>query len=315
VQGGAYAQQSLSWKTGRVSSGVRVDAHSLASQRVVSPYATLSLTPNAKSRIELDWSRVGQFAELPQFLSRFAGPLAPERASDVELLVERDVNARARVRVELYDRLDRAILARPLLEPHKNSVGTIVPGLVDAPLVNSQHGSSKGAQVLVQRRSANGLTGWVSYTYGRATLIDDVLHVQFASDYDQRHTVNAYLSRRLKPTVNLSGRVSYGSGMPLPGFYSALPGGGYQLGSARNSERAPAYARADIRVNKEIVRSRFSATLFGEVVNVTNHTNRDFDSAATYDPISARSDPNFYTMLPILPSVGLVVAFGHGHGP
>ena len=38
-----------------------------------------------------------------------------------------------------------------------------------------QIGTARGAQVLVQRRSANGFTGWVSYAYGRTHLRDDVL--------------------------------------------------------------------------------------------------------------------------------------------
>jgi hypothetical protein len=49
-------------------------------------------------------------------------------------------------------------------------------------------------------------------------------------------------------------------------------------------------------------------TLFGEIVNLTNHRNRDFDSPGPYDP-SLIDQPNFFDMLPILPSVGLLLEF------
>jgi hypothetical protein len=98
--------------------------------------------------------------------------------------------------------------------------------------------------------------------------------------------------------------------MPLPGFYRSI-GDRYELDAHRNGVRAPFYQRADLRLNKLYVRPRFNATLYAEVVNITNHTNQDFDSAGPYDPVTARTAPSFYTMLPILPSLGIVVTFGH----
>src|SRR6185295_434742 len=123
---------------------------------------------------------------------------------------------------------------------------------------------------------------WISYAYSRTSVRDGALQVNFPSDFDQRHTFNVYASRRLRPTVNLSGRFTYGSGMPLPGFYR-LEQDGYSLSPNRNSLRAPAYQRTDLRLNKAYVHQKLTATLFGEIVNLTNHTNRDFDSPGPYD--------------------------------
>ena len=119
----------------------------------------------------------------------------------------------------------------------------------------------------------------------------------------------AAVSRRLRPTVNVSGHLTFGSGMPLPGFYR-FDGDHYVLSSLRNQVVAPVYQRTDLRINKELTRRRFDATLFAEVINVTNHTNQDFDSPGPYDPATGRTAPNFFTMLPVLPSLGLVVRFG-----
>jgi len=45
------------------------------------------------------------------------------------------------------------------------------------------------------------------------------------------------------------------------------------------------------------------------VVNLTNHHNRDFDSAGPYDSVTGRTYPNFFSMFPILPSAGMVFEF------
>jgi outer membrane cobalamin receptor len=312
-QTGAYLQESFEWSKSHVTAGARVDQHNLMSGPVATPYAVASLDVSAKTRVELDWGQYAQFPELSQLFSVFAtNPLLPERATQYEAVIERRLDDRTRLRLELYDRQDRDLLARPALDPRVAADGTIVNASPNAPLRNSERGYARGVEVVLQRRTANGLTGWVSYAYGRAIVDDADLALAFPSDYDQRHTVNAYVSRRLRPTVNFSGHFTYGSGMPLPGFYR-LDGGLYALAPNRNRLRAPAYQRADVRLNKAYVRQKFEATLFGEVVNLTNHANRDFDSAGPYDPKTGRATPNFYSMFPILPSVGVVFTFGSPH--
>ena len=312
-EGGVYVQESLVLSKTKFTGGARRDEHSLQPSQAAQPYASLSYDVSNKTRLEFDWGRYEQFAELNQVFSRFAaGPLRPEHATHYDVSIERRLDTRTRLRLELYDRQDHDLLARPLIDPRLAPNGIVINARPDAPLVNSEYGYARGAEVVVQRRTANGFTGWVSYAYGRAILRDDVLALTFPSDYDQRHTVNLYVSRRLRPTVNFSGHFTYGSGMPLPGFYR-LDNGVYDLAQVRNDLRAPRYERADVRVNKEYVRRTFDAMLFAEVVNVTNHANRDFDSAGPYDPATGRSTPNFYSMFPILPSVGMVVTFGHGH--
>jgi len=57
------------------------------------------------------------------------------------------------------------------------------------------------------------------------------------------------------------------------------------------------------------VHQKFTMTLFGEIVNLTNHTNRDFDSPGPYDVNTTRTFPTFFSMFPILPSVGMVLEF------
>ena len=217
---GMYVQDSLTLSRTRLIVGVRRDEHNLVRSMAAQPYASVLYDSSKHTRLEFDWGRDQQFPELNQVFSIFAaGRLRPETATHYDASVERRLNSRTRLRFEVYDREDRDLLARPLIDPRLAPDGAVVNAVPDAPLVNSQYGYARGAEVVVQRRTANGFTGWVSYAYGRAVLRDRALGLVFPSDYDQRHTMNLYVSRRLRPTVNFSGHVTYGSGMPLPGFY------------------------------------------------------------------------------------------------
>jgi hypothetical protein len=311
-EGGAYVEDAFQLHKTRIIAGARVDEHSLMPSPVATPYASFATDISSRTRLQFDWGQYSQFPELNQIFSAFAtGQLWPERATHYEAAIERRLDSRTRLRLEIYDRQDRDLIARPLLDPRLLN-GVVVNAAPNAPLLNSEGGYARGVEVVVQRRTANGFTGWVSYAYGRTIVRDAVLGIAFPSDYDQRHTVNAYISRRLRPTVNFSGRFSYGSGMPLPGFYQMI-NGVYDVAPFRNGLRAPAYQRMDLRVNKAYVHQKFNATLFAEVVNLTNHSNRDFDAPGPYDPATLRNTPTFYSMFPILPSVGIVVTFGQGH--
>ena len=309
---GGYVQQSYGFASDRIhlTAGVREDEFSQSPVKVTSPYASASFAPLKKTHLQFDWGQYAQFPELNQIFSTFTHtPLLPERSTHYEAVVEQTLDERTRIRVEFYDRQDRDLLARPLLDP------AAPPGwkqffnaLPNAPLHNSERGYSRGAQIFLQRRTANGFTGWISYAYGRTVIRDGDLGVSFPSDYDQRHTFNAYVSRRLRPTVNVSARFTYGSGMPLPGFYK-LDGTAYFIASNRNGVRAPNYQRTDLRLNKAYVHKKTKATLFAEVINLTNHHNRDFDSPGPYDSTTGQTYPNFFSMFPILPSAGMVFEF------
>ncbi len=145
---------------------------------------------------------------------------------------------------------DPSASPNPLFDPRLLANGTVFFAPNSAPWANSQRGYGRGAQIMVQRRTANGFTGWVSYAYGVAQVDDGVLHLTFPTDNDQRHTVNVFGSYRLRPTVNLSMKWLYGSGLPIPGFYR-LVNGQYYLSANRNQLRLLDYQRVDVRMNKE----------------------------------------------------------------
>ena len=122
----------------------------------------------------------------------------PERASHIVAAIEHTLGPRTRLRVEFYQRQDRDLLFRPFYEPRLIG-GKIFNPSVNLPVRNSLRGYARGFEVFVQRRSANRLSGWVSYAYGRTRLRDGEAHISFPSDEDQRHTANLFGSYRLRP--------------------------------------------------------------------------------------------------------------------
>lgn len=308
LRSGAYLQQTWSPRAGfDLRAGGRADRHEWATSPAWTPYAALAVPLPGRVRLSLSWSQAAQFAEIRQFTSPRRKDLAPERAQHTSLVLERTLGERSRLRLELFERRDRDGLFRPLGEPRLVN-GRLVNALIPAPWENSLRGRVRGWQAMWQGRSANGLTGWVAYTYARTTYSDRITGASFISDYDLRNQVQAFLSYRLRPTVNVSGRFAWATGLPLRGYYERR-GAEYFIAAQRNRLRLPDYQRTDLRVNKALVRKRYQATLFAEVINVTNHRNVRLDDIGTPDPRTGRVRLPTVRTFPILPSAGVVFDF------
>src|SRR5262249_24326666 len=101
--GGAYTQDAIDLPKGHLTVGARVDGHSHVSSAIAVSYASVSFDPLARTHLEFDWGRYGQFPELNQLFSTFAeGRLRPEKAAHYEGIVEQRLNDRTRVRFEVY---------------------------------------------------------------------------------------------------------------------------------------------------------------------------------------------------------------------
>jgi len=307
---GGFVQSSWRLAAGRLrlTGGVRFDGQEATRVRAVAPQASLAVSPTRSTRLELGWGQYVQYPELRWLFSSFGSTtLLPERATHFLLGVEQALDERTRLRMELYHRWDRDVLFRPFYEPRLID-GEIFHPPPDAPLRNSTRGYARGFEIFFQRRSANKVTGWVSYAWGNARAHDREANIDFPADYDQRHTVNVYLSYRLRPSVNLSVKWLYGSGFPIPGFFRRA-GGLYFLAETRNAVRLDPYQRADLRMNKAFAHHRWKLTLYGELVNLFNRRNLRFSSFNGYDPMTGRARISFDRMFPILPSVGVALDF------
>ncbi|HEY3458427.1 MAG TPA: TonB-dependent receptor [Bryobacteraceae bacterium] len=310
---GGFFEQSWLMADGRVhlSAGGRWDHHSVNRVTAFSPRAGVTFNPWRSLRLELGWGQYAQYPQISQLTASLGGPnLLPTRSAHAVAAIEQRFSERTRLRAEFYDREDRDLLWQPLLEA-RLVAGVPVGAAANPMYTNSLRGHARGVAIYLQRFSANGLSGWISYAYGRTWMHDGVTGDSFPSDFDQRHTINVYGSYRLRPTVSLSVRETYGSGFPLPGYLRPAEGyleadGQYMyVTSKRNRWRLGPYQRIDLRINKSWAHRRWMTTLYTEVMNLTNKTNYRFDSVDAYSGTGG-AWVVLDKMFPILPSVGVV---------
>jgi outer membrane cobalamin receptor len=291
-----------------LTGGGRFEISSTTGETLFSPRGSAVWSINKDWRVRAAAGRYYQFPNFDQVYGRLANPrLKAEAATHYNVSVERRFGTSTRFLVEVYDREDDGLFFS-LSEPRM--VGN-VPTFTEFPFQNSLHGHARGFEVTLQRRSANKLTGWVSYAYSRTKLTDSQTGLTFVSDVDQRHTLNAYGSYRFNETWNLSSEWRYGSGQPVPGFYRQAGNSlnsTYFLTNVRNTTRLPSYNRLDIRVNKAFLFEKWKLTLSGEVINVTNSNNRRYAGFDGYG-FDGRVFGQLDRVLPFLPSAGVVVEF------
>jgi outer membrane receptor protein involved in Fe transport len=248
--------------------------------------------------------RYYQFPDFEQMFGRLGNPaVKAERATHFNIGIERRFGDRMRVLAEVYDREDSNLLFS-LNEPRVSGGFVTFSGY---PFDNLLRGHARGIELTVQRRSANRLSGWISYAYSRTELADARDGLTFPSDADQGHTVNVYGSYRFTDTWNFSSEWRYGSGQPVPGFFGQ-DSAGYFLISQRNQTRLPLYSRVDVRLSKAFLFSKWKLTLTGEVLNLLNHNNVRYAGFDFFD-FSGRASGQLDRVLPIVPSAGVVIEF------
>ena len=253
----------------------------------------------------------GDYAQFPGFEAlhgQYGNPdLDAERSRHFTLALEQGLGERTRVRVDAYDQEEDGLLYAPDSEWRRVDGRIVVPAL-HAPFRNALTGHSRGIEVLLQRRSANGLSGWIAYSYGKARRRDETDGLEFDSDFDQRHTLTLYASYRLSETLNLSAKYRYGSGFPLAGFYRGQVPAPVTLAEERNTLRPDAYGRLDLRANKAWLFRGWKLTLFGEIINVFDRDNVRYDVDGIALP-GGRVFLSSDTLFPLIPALGVVVDF------
>jgi hypothetical protein len=301
-----YAQDT--WKNERwrlqFTGGLRVEHSEITSQTLNSPRASLSWSINEHWRVHAMVGRYYQFPDFEQIFGRLGSrSLRAERATNVSGGVEALVGDRVRVSFEVFNRED-ANLFFSLSEPRLDG-GFVSFG--EFPFRNSLDGHARGFELTLQRRSANKLAGWISYSYLRTKLTDSQTGLSFVADNEQRHLLNTYASYRFTDTWNLSSVFRFGSGPPIPGFFRQA-GDIFFLSDRRNEVRVPDYARLDVRVSKAFLFKRWKLTATGEVLNLLNRNNLRYAGFDNFD-LSGRVVGQLDRVLPILPSAGVVIEF------
>lgn len=301
-----YAQDTWSNERHRlqITGGLRVEHSDITSQTLNSPRASLTWSINEHWRVHGMAGRYYQFPDFEQVFGRLGSrSLRAERATNVSGGVEALLGDRVRLNVEVFDRED-ANLFFSLSEPRLDG-GNVNFG--EFPFRNALDGHARGFELTLQRRSANKLAGWISYSYLRTKLSDSQTGLSFVADNEQRHLLNTYASYRFTDTWNLSSVFRFGSGPPIPGFFRQVDGN-FFLSNRRNEVRLPDYARWDVRLSKAFLFNRWKLTVTGEVLNVLNRENLRYAGFDAFD-VTGRVFGQLDRVLPILPSVGVVIEF------
>ena len=307
VQTGGYVDVKWTAPHGAiVSPGVRVDRTTLASQSAASPWMQIEV-PAVGGRIRGSAGIYTQLAGFNEVLSFSGAPdLAPERAREYDAGYERLVGGTSRLSIAGYDREIPNAIRRAGYETRV--VGTrVVPGRISAPYQNRVSSTSRGIEVVFERRVTHGVSGWISYAYARTRDTDTRTGESFWGDADQRHTFNAYAAVRRSERASFVAKLRIGSNFPITG-YIAESGGGYVVTDRRNTARLPVYARLDLRANRAFAIRAHRLTVFAEVLNVLNRDNVRYQPPAINFFTRAATRP-FDTMLPIIPSAGLLIEF------
>jgi len=305
IEQNAYAQDSLQlWHDRvRVTGGVRWSYINRFGVHPVSGQFGVSFRATPNTTVEAGWGHYQQIARTVG--AGFARAINLQLVNAIDLAAvssqylfafERRLGERTRFRVEFFDRQN--------VQPARFTIFGTPTVLLNSSPVSKDY--SRGVQFLLQRRSENRLSGWIGYTltYARIYSLFPALPAPINSPAlfgpteptleDQRHTVNVFGTYRLAPSVRLSLKGLYGSGFPSIESTPAL--------------RIGPYERIDLRADKSWSLRKFKLSLYGEILNLTNHDNRRFAGLGAA-PITNQLVAITEDGLPILPTIGLALDF------
>jgi len=308
---GAYAL--LKWSpipSLTLAPGVRADHWSLTDQSTISPWLQAEWRAREGLKVRAAAGRYQQFSDFDKVLGASAGTnLVPERADQFDIGLEQRLSPTLRLGVTVYDREEQDML-RQFGNETRVVDGRVVRRNASADYENRLDGFARGVELSLQRTIAGtGISGWFSYAYSRNRYHDVISGETFWGDNDQRHTLNAYAIYRPSHRLSFVSKLRYGSNFPIPGYYAKVGEPDiYLLSDVRNTTRLPFYARLDLRANRTFDWSRRRLTVFAEVINLLNRANVRFDPPLISISTRSVSQP-FDSMLPIVPSVGVLIEF------
>jgi hypothetical protein len=294
----------ISYRTSRsgFSIGSRVTSDSLSGRRIASPWLLGERTIGAFV-VRLGAGEAHQFPELEY--QRALSERVPERARLLDLSVEHRLSPELSWQLTAFARDDENVIRR--VGEDRLVDGDHVPATPFPRFASSLEGPTRGVDVMVTRRGASGLTGWVAYTFAHTRYHDRLTGENFDGDFDQRHTLNVFLQERLSYRTAISAKLRVGSNFPLVGYFQG-PLDELKLGSERNQVRLPTYARLDIRATRTFTFDRRRLTLFLELMNATGRDN-------VGQGVGTFRGPDFtavnYTekLIPFVPSAGVLIEF------
>jgi len=315
-----YVQQSSSFLGNRLHlmAGLRWDQLEQVRFHPLTPQVSAAWQLASRTQIQFGYGRYAEFPDFQQLATPCGVPpqgsfVEPQemllRSNQYTVGLEQRLSEDTRLRVEGFDRENGNTFG--LVTITRSGCSPIRP----APVLSQfdQRSNSRGMQVILQRRSANRLSGWVGYTldYSRQD-VQTAINITPATfniptPTDQRHMLNAFAMYRLTPTINLSGKMIYGSGIAISALQFQLVGNNVVPVGPSHDVFGP-YQRFDLRFDKAWAFTRWKMTLYVEGLNLTNHDNPRF-MGSTFNPATGRFTAVTEKGLPITPTAGLSFEF------
>jgi outer membrane receptor protein involved in Fe transport len=288
-----------------VSPGVRVAHSTLTDETIASPWAQ-GLWRVGQTSLRAGVGLYQQFPRFDQVLGSIGNPaLTRERARHLDVGIEQRLGDGLQWQATFYDRDERDMIRLENAEPRL--VNGVIPFPGPIRFANALTGSSRGVELSLARLDPNGLSGWISYAYGRAKYDDAITGESYWGDFDQRHIVNIYGQYRLTGRTNVSVKFRAGSNVPVAGYFVERDGGLF-LSDQRNAVRLPTYARLDLRADRTFHFTRRRLTLYVEVLNVLDRTN--LGPADGTVRVRTQEALGFVEQLfPLLPAAGFLIEF------
>jgi hypothetical protein len=350
---------------GSLQAGVRVDRAGVTPDTHVSPRVSglWNLAPGHRLKAALGrytqspgYEKLAQSDYVLDLTHPAVRTLTAERALQASVGLERDMPGGMLMRAEgYYKRFTNALIGR-LETPAELAArvdrydfpAALTASIPSDPIIttvptNDGRGRAYGFDLFVSRTTApvsTKLTGWASYTWGKAER--DAYGLRYPFEYDRRHAFTAVTSYRLNPRWEIAATTRVASGFPRTapvGLRVAgvedeadLDGDGrtdelvpdrdaegllvyaVSFGSIANLNQArlPLFARVDVRATWRPGGPAGRWELYVEAINALNRKNAGaFDPRLDYDPSSDR--PRIVEerdqSIPLLPTVGLRVRF------
>jgi hypothetical protein len=289
-----------------LSPGIRITSTTLLPERAFSRWLLGEWIFRNSWSLNVATGMSQQLPELDQIRGETGSlNLQPERASYLDVGVEHRLGNSIRWQATAFGRNEHDILRQPETLPRR------VAGLLLFPeherYSNALRGTSRGIELLVDRRSPIGLSGWISYAYGKTRYTDVSRNETFWGDFDQRHSLSLFATYRFSPKTSVGATFRTGSNFPIPAYLDAREGALF-AGDARNQLRLPHYARLDLRADRQLVDLGRQLTLFVELLNALNRANMSLANGSI-DAATGEAAGFTDTLFRRRASAGIVVEF------
>jgi TonB dependent receptor/TonB-dependent Receptor Plug Domain/Carboxypeptidase regulatory-like domain len=362
---GAWVQDHFEIANGvTVDAGLRFDHSAINARSDLSPRIAAGLCFGAHTRLRAAFGKYTQSPGYDKLVQSdyfvdltHAGTLGlpNERSRHLSLVLERDLAPGLLAKVEgYYKSFDDLTVGRLETEAERQArvaqyafPSELQSSIPAGPLITSNpvgdgRGRSYGFDLYVAKRAVSSdtrLTGWASYTWGRATR--EAYGRIYPFDYDRRHALGVVESWRLSDRFELSTTLRVASGFPMTpvvGLRVAAvadssdqgPGTTAELVPQRdatgrlvytldrggisnlNSAYLPVFARLDFRATFKPKGHAGRWLFYVDIINLLNRKNPGtIETTLSYDPSSDRPKmvEQFGGSLPRLPTFGVRFRF------